>query len=142
MKGKAGTRRYESSDDDIFFEAAQIILLAHNSRFSQHPRGFLEGSSGNKRIGGKRGLGNTQQHEFVCCCFFVLGHDAFVLCQQVRPFNLLTRNKARITGIHNLYTTQHLAHDYFNVLVIDLDTLQTIHILDLVSDVTCQRFYP
>src|SRR5690606_14564996 len=53
-------------------------------------------------------------------------------------FNLLPRNVAGIAGIGNVDATQHLANDHLDVLVVDLHTLQTIHVLHFADDVVGQ----
>ena len=37
------------------------------------------------------------------------------------------------------HAAQHLAHDHFDVLVVDLHTLQAIHVLHFIGDVARQR---
>ena len=74
--------------------------------------------------------------------FLILQFHLFIFRQQIRAFNLLTRNKPRITGIDDLYAAQHLPHNYLDVLVIDLDALKAINILNLVSNITCERLDP
>jgi len=48
---------------------------------------------------------------------------------------LLTSNEVGVARIGDLNTTQHLTHDYFNVLVIDLYALQSINVLHLINNV-------
>src|SRR5690606_25895262 len=57
-------------------------------------------------------------------------------------FNLLTSDEAGIARIDDIYTTQHLTHDYFNVLVVDLHTLQAVDVLHFVDDVAGQTLNP
>src|ERR1700681_872682 len=42
MGRKAGARRNQPADDDVFLQAAQIILQAANRRLGQHAGGLLE----------------------------------------------------------------------------------------------------
>ena len=46
----------------------------------------------------------------------------------------------RIARIHDLHTAKHLTNNHFDVLVVDLHTLQTIHVLNFVHDVAGQSF--
>ena len=62
-----------------------------------------------------------------------------VLVQQVRTLDLLAHDESRIAGIDDLHAAQHLTHDHFDVLVVDLHALQTVHVLHFVDDVTRQR---
>ncbi len=41
-------------------------------------------------------------------------------------------------GLDDDHATQHLAHDHFDVLVVDLHALQTVNILHFVDDVAGQ----
>jgi hypothetical protein len=52
---------------------------------------------------------------------------------------LLAQDIAGIAGIDDLHPAQHLAHDHFDVLVVDLHALQTVHVLHFVNDVARQR---
>ena len=45
-----------------------------------------------------------------------------------------------IARIGDLDTAQHLTNNHFNVLVVDLHTLQTVNVLDFVDNVTRKLF--
>ena len=66
------------------------------------------------------------------------GHPV-VLVQHVRTLDLFARDEARIAVVDDLHTAQHLTNDHFNVLVVDLHALQTVHVLHFVHDVARQR---
>ena len=51
---------------------------------------------------------------------------------------LLSLDKGRIPCRGNLYFTQHLTNNDFDMLVIDLDPLQAVDLLNLIDDVLCQ----
>ncbi|MNU68899.1 hypothetical protein D3C71_582750 [compost metagenome] len=140
VEGQARTARNQAADDDVLFQAAQTIALAHDRRFGQHAGGFLERSGRDERVGRQRCLGNTQQDVFVGRWNLVLNGHAIVLVQQFRTLYLLANDVVGVAGIDDLNTAQHLTHDHFDVLVIDLHALQTVHVLHFVNDVTCQRF--
>src|SRR5450830_1908452 len=140
VEGQARTARNQTADDDVLFQAAQTIALAHDRRFGQHAGGFLERCGRDEGIGRQRCLGNTQQDVLVGRRNLVLRRHAIVLVQQFRTLYLLANDVVGVAGIDDLNTAQHLTHDYFDVLVIDLHALQTVHVLDFVNDVTCQCF--
>ena len=48
-------------------------------------------------------------------------------------------DEAGVAGIVDLHAAQHLAHDHFDVLVVDLHALQAVHVLHFVDDVARQR---
>ena len=62
--------------------------------------------------------------------------------QHFRTLDLFAEDEAGITRIDHGDATQHLTHDHFDVLVVDLHALQAIHVLHFVGDVTRQRFDP
>ena len=45
-----------------------------------------------------------------------------------------------VTAFGDFPFLQHLAYDHFDMLVVNFNTLQTIHILHLIDHVICQRF--
>ena len=51
---------------------------------------------------------------------------------------LLAPQELSITRIRNLHLTQHLAHDHFDMLIVDLHALQTINRLHLVHQILLQ----
>src|SRR5690554_32319 len=136
----AGTGRNQTADDDVFLEATQFVALAHDGRLGQYAGGFLERRRRNERVSGQRGLGDTQQHVFVRGRNAALGDHAIVFVQQFGTLDLLTGDEAGIARINDVHTTQHLTHDDFDVLVVDLHTLQPVDILNFVDDVDRQLF--
>ena len=65
----------------------------------------------------------------------LLAPDAVVLLSKLELVHNLCLKEACITGFYNLNLTHHLAYDNFEVLVVDLYTLQTVYVLNLVNDV-------
>ena len=135
---KARTGRNQAADDDVFLQAAQFVTLAHDGRLSQHARGFLEGRGGDEAVGRQRRLGDTQQQVGVGSRDFSLGQQGIVGVVDLAAFDLFAGNVAGIARVFDHNTAQHLAHDHFDVLVVDLHALQTVHVLHLVDDVACQ----
>jgi hypothetical protein len=141
VEGQASTGWDQAADDDVFLQAAQAILLAHDRCFGQHAGGFLERCGRDEGVGRQRCLGNTQQHVFIGRRDLAFGGHAVVLVQQLGALDLLTGDVVGVARLHHLHAAQHLAHDHFNVLVVDLHALQTIHVLHFVHHVTGQRFH-
>ena len=56
--------------------------------------------------------------------------------------NLLPLDQFRIARLSDFHLPQHLAHNNFDVLVIDSHTLQSIHILNFIDDVLGERLNP
>src|SRR5580692_5442132 len=57
----AGSGRDKASDDDVLFQAAQVIDLAVDAGFGEHARGLLERRGGDEGVGGERCLGDAQE---------------------------------------------------------------------------------
>ena len=66
--------------------------------------------------------------------------QTLVLFQQGGVLDLLTLDQGRVARGSDDHLTQHLANDHLDVLVVDLHTLQSINLLDLVDDVLGQLF--
>ena len=49
--------------------------------------------------------------------------------------DLLAIEEAGVAGIDDIDLLQHLTHDHFDVLVVDVDALQPVDLLDLVDEV-------
>ena len=62
-----------------------------------------------------------------------LGGQIFLV--ELDAIDLFTLEQVGLTRILDLHLLQHLAHDHFDVLVIDGDALQSVHVLDFVDQV-------
>ena len=58
---EAGARRDQTSHDDVFLQAAQVIDLPGDGRFGEDAGGLLEARRGDERIGRERRLGDAEQ---------------------------------------------------------------------------------
>src|SRR5690554_118531 len=134
----AGTGWYQSAHNDVLFQATQVVPLAHDGSFGQHPGRFLEGSGGAERVGRQRCLGDAQQYVVVGCRQLAVSFHAVVFVQQLGTLDLLARNEAGIARIGDVHPAQHLTNNHFDVLVVDLYALQTIHVLHFIDDIAGQ----
>src|SRR5580704_12228264 len=57
----AGSGRDEASDNDVLFQAAQVIDLAVDAGFGEHARGLLERRRRDEGIGGERSLSDAEE---------------------------------------------------------------------------------
>ena len=140
MVGKTRSGRNQAAHDDVFFQATQLVALAHDGRFGQHAGGFLEGSRRDERIGGQRRLGDPQQQVGVGGRDFAIGAQSVVGVEHFAALHLLACDVAGVSWVFHHHATQHLAHDHFNVLVVDLHALQAVYVLHFVHDVAGQFF--
>src|SRR5262245_621354 len=118
--GAAGAGRNKPSDDDVLLQALERIDLAVDGGFGEHARGLLEGRRREHRTRLQARLGDAQQNRAslgrLAGCFGGLGIGLFEL-DQVDLFAGQQRRRAALLDLHLL---QHLAHDHFDMLVVDL----------------------
>ena len=131
----AGARRNQSAHDHVLFQAAQLVSLAHDGRFGQDTGGLLEGRSRDEAVGRQRSLRDAQEQVAVSRRDLVVTKQGLVGIEHLRALHLLTRNVGRVASVLHHHTAKHLTHNHFNVLVVDLHTLQTVHVLHFVNDV-------
>src|SRR5690606_18123173 len=94
--------------------------------------------SSDLRIGRQRSLGDAQQYVVVRCGDLAFGIHAVVFVKQFGTLDLFAGNEAGVAGVGDRYTAQHLTHNHFNVLVVDLHALQTVHVLNFVDHIAGQ----
>ncbi len=85
-------------------------------------------------------LGNAQQDVGVGRGDLAFALDGLVGVEDLRALDLLALDVAGLARVLHHHATQHLAHDHFNVLVVDLHTLQAVHVLHFIDDVAGQLF--
>ena len=119
----AGAGRDEFADDDVFFEATQVVDFAGDGSLGEHAGGLLERRSGQEAIGGQRCLGNTEQQRRSDCGHTTLGPDIGVDAGELGLIDGFAGQVVRIAGLVDAHTAQHLTDDDFEVLVVDIHTL-------------------
>src|SRR5262245_53094952 len=62
-------------------------------------------------------------------------HGTGVNLVELDLVDLLALNEIGLAGVVDLHLLQHLAHDHFDVLVVDRDALQPVDFLDLVDQI-------
>ena len=140
MVGKTRTCRNQTANDHVFLQTTQVVSLAHDGGFRQYSRCFLERRCRNEAVRRKRCLRNAEQNVFVRCRTFAQRSNSIVLIEHFGTFDLFTLDEVRIARIGDLDTAQHLTNNHFNVLVVDLHTLQAVNVLDFVDNVTRELF--
>src|SRR5690606_17320395 len=135
---QTGSGRNQSTNDDVFLQAAQIIALTGHRAFGQYAGGFLEGGSGNKAFRRQRRLGDSEQYAVIARreLLFLLGF--FVFLENLGVLHLIAFDQGGVTRFNDLNLPQHLTYDDFDVLVVDHNALQTVNVLDFVNDVLSQ----
>ncbi len=139
MIREAGARGNEAAHNDVFLQAAQVVLQPTNRRLGEHARSLLERRRRDEGLGRQGCLGDAQQHGFPGRLVLTLGLLLRNDIEQPAAIHLFATQQGRIAGIQHLDFTQHLPHDDFDVLVVDLHALQAIHVLYFADQVIRQR---
>src|SRR5579859_341581 len=137
----AGAGRDEASDDDVLFQAAQVIDLAVDAGFGEHARGLLERRRRDERISRKRSFGDPEEQRTAGSRLAALRDHALVLFAEGELVGLLFEQEPRIAHVFDLHPAHHLADNHFDVLVGDVDALQPVDFLDFVHQVSLQLFF-
>jgi hypothetical protein len=133
--GHARSGRDKLSDDDVLLQAQQRINLSLDGRFGQHACGFLEGRGGQEGFGGQRGLCDTEQRPFTRCGTQALLFRTKVLGFKLEHVNHGTRQHVGVTRLVDFHLAEHLPDDDLDVLVVDVNALEAVHLLDLLKQV-------
>src|ERR1700756_3677182 len=137
----AGPGRDEASDDDVLFQAAQVIDLAVDAGFGEHARGLLERRGGDEGVGGERSLRDAEEQRTAGGRLAALGNHALVLFAEGELVDLLFEQEARVAHVFDLHPAHHLTNNHFDVLVRDVDALEPVDFLDFVHQVSLQLFF-
>src|SRR5579883_3342580 len=138
--GNAGAGRNELADDDVLFQAHQMVGLALNRRLRQHARRLLEGSRRQEAVGVERCLCDAQQHGLCGSRLAAFRQHARVGVRVDKAVNQIVGQHLRIARLLHLDTAQHLPDDDLNVLIIDVHTGIAVHPLHLFDKVKLHGF--
>ncbi len=133
--GKPGPGGDQAAHDDVFLEARERVGGATHGRLGEDPCGLLERGRRDEGLGGQGGLGDAEQQRLVFGRVLVLGAHARVFGQYHRVFGLLAAQQPGIAGTGDFYLAQHLAHDDFDMFVVDLHPLQPVNVLNLLDQI-------
>src|SRR6202022_198582 len=98
MGREARAGRDQPADDDVLLQSAQVILEAAHCRFRQYSGGLLEGGGRDEGFRGEGGLGDAEQHRLQGGTALALVLGTVVNVKRPRAVELLTAQKARLTG--------------------------------------------
>src|SRR6185437_6451984 len=138
VEGKTRTGRNQAANYNVFLQAVQVVALATHRGIGQHTRGLLERRRRNERLGRQGCLGDAEQHRDSLRRMLVAGLGLAVDLYELAVFHLLAAQVRGVAGLGDLDLAQHLANDRFDVLVVDLHTLQAVHVLDFLDQVRGQ----
>src|SRR6185437_5415505 len=137
---RAGSRRDQAADDDVFLEAVERIDLAVDGRLGKHARGLLERRRRDERTRLQRSLGDAEQNGVTARRLLSCFNSACIDLVELDLVELLALQQLGLAGLVDLNLLQHLANDHLDVLVVDLHALQAIDLLDLVDEIGGQLF--
>ena len=104
--------------------------------------GLLERGRRDPAVGAERGLGDPQDQGLADGRLAALGDNDLVGFLEMLRSTCSSRNEIRIAHIHDFHPAHHLAHDDFDVLVVDAHPLQTVDFLDLVHQISARATSP
>lgn len=93
--------RYESSDNNVFFELFEFIYLSRNRALYEYSHSFLERSSRKPAIRIKRYLGNTKKEPLSYTCSFSFREKFIINIFKLDNIYDITREKFRVSFIEN-----------------------------------------
>src|SRR3989338_1170781 len=125
----------ESSHNHILFKPPEIIYLSCDTRLCQNLRCLLERRCRNKTLRRKRCLCYSLQKRFSNYRPFPFCQHLLVCLFKYISFNLLSDQKVCIARFFYLNPSQHLPYDYFNVLIVYLNTLQPVNFMHLIYQI-------
>src|SRR5216683_2793374 len=131
----------EAAHNDVFLEAAEIVHFAGDGRFREDAGSLLEARGGDERIGRERGLGDTEEERTARCGAAAIGDDAIVLLAEAELVHLLLEKERGVAHVLDLDPAHHLARDGLDVLVVDVDALETVNLLNGVDQVRLREFF-
>ncbi len=105
-----------------------------NRGFRENPRGFLEGRRRDERPRLQARLGDAQQNRNTRCRLAAIGDQLVVFGIHFDMVDLFANQPRGFARIGDFNLLQHLAHDDFNVLVVDRHALQTVNFLDFIDE--------
>ena len=131
--------RDEPAHDDVLLEAAQVVDLAADRGLGEHLGGLLERRRRDEALRRERRLGDAEQQRLALGRLGALGHHPLVLLLEHVLLDVLVDEEAGVAHVDDPDAAEHLPHDGLDVLVVDLDALESVDLLDLVDQVLGQR---
>ena len=110
-----------------------LLSTTSNRRICQDLGGLLERCRAYERVDGQRSVGDTQQAGPCDGRLSALGQDPGVLVVEAVLVHLLTDDEPRVSDLQDLDLPEHLPDDDSEVLVVDVDALDSVDALDFLQ---------
>src|SRR6187431_1240598 len=134
VRRQTRTGRDEPTHDDVLLDAAEIVRLAADRSFREHLGGLLERRSRDEGLGRERRLRDAEEHGLRDGGLTTAFHHASVVAFEHVFLDLFVDEEVGVTDLLDTNAAEHLAHDGFDVLVVDTDALQAVNLLDFVHE--------
>ena len=112
-----------------------MIHLAVDGRLSQNLSGLLEGGCGQEGIRSKGRLCNSQHHLLALRRLLSFGDQLLVHLVEFQNAHGGSRKDLGISALLYPYLLKHLADDHLDMLIVDLNALETVNPLYLAEHV-------
>src|SRR5699024_7955952 len=132
---QTGSRRNQLTDDNIFLQAYKVVHLALDSGLGKNLGRLLEGCRGQEGICSQGGFGDTKHNLFSGCRSLSFFFQLLVHILEFQNVHKSTRKEFGITVFLNTDLLQHLAYKNLDMLIADLNALQTVYSLNFAEHV-------
>src|SRR6266404_3977781 len=126
------------SHDHVLLESTEKINLAERSGFREHSGCILERSRRDETICLQGCFRDPEKHGNRFCRFTTLFGDSAIFFVEFKSVNLITPEQLGITRFGDFHLPQHLANNDLDMLIINLNALEPVHLLHLVYQVLLQ----
>ncbi len=124
------------SHNNIFFQASQFVNCTADRTFCKDARCLLERSCRYKAVSRERSLGNAEEKGLTLCWFPAFGFNPSIFFLEEPPVHLLADQEVAVTGILYPHLLHHLSYDHLDMFIVDRNTLQTVHLLHFVNEIS------
>src|SRR5690349_9561272 len=132
---EAGAGRDKATHDDVFLQAAEVINLAGNGSFGEDASGLLEAGRGDEGVGRKRCFGDAEEKRPTSSGAAAFAGNTLVLFAEAEFIDLLLEKEIGVADFLDFDPAHHLTNDGFDVLVVDIDALETVDLLNGVDEI-------
>jgi len=138
MTDESSSRGNKMTHDHVLLKSAQEVDFAKRGRLCEDSSRVLERSCGDKAVRLERRFRDPKENGNRLRRLASLLDDPAIFFFEFQPVNLIAPQQRGVSGFGNLHFAQHLPNDNFDVLIVNLDSLQTVDFLNLVYQVLLQ----
>src|ERR1017187_2269036 len=135
-------RGYQVAHDHVLLEALEQVHLPERGRVREDARRLLERGGREEALRLERGLGDPEEDGLGFRRLAARLLDPAVVGKEGRAVHLLAPEVLAVARVGDPDFAQHLADDDLDVLVVDGDALEAVHLLDLADQELVERGRP